>query len=332
MSNAGNSWDYRKKITIPAGSIDAELTNFPLTVYLNDTNFDFSKAEADGKDIRFTDGELNHLTFERKEHIAGTTKSAVYNVKIPTVSNTEDTEIYMWYGNTSATDTANTTGDVWDDNYVMVQHMGDSLVDATGNGLNATNTGTSVVTDASFGRVRDITGVGTYLSVPPSISNSIVGVVSFTVSMMIKFDTLRSVSSLFGASNGGSANNKWHLVHYYTGYNYLRFETYNKSSFMGKVNSGTWTPSTNTWYSITIKRTANTWEWFINDTKSNTQTNALTVPTPTTNGRIGTDGEGWQFIDGQVATTRVSRIARSDAWIKAESLALKNELLTITDL
>ena len=33
---------------------------------------------------------------------------------------------------------------IYDEDYVMVQHMGDSLVDATGNGNNGTNVGTTV--------------------------------------------------------------------------------------------------------------------------------------------------------------------------------------------
>lgn len=65
-----SGWTYGKKINIPANSIDADLTNFPLTVYLNNSNFDFTKSASDGRDMRFTDKNLNMLKFERKEHIA----------------------------------------------------------------------------------------------------------------------------------------------------------------------------------------------------------------------------------------------------------------------
>jgi hypothetical protein len=61
-------WDYCKKIKVPASDIDGALSNFPLTVYLNEDNFDFTKCKADGSDIRFTDKNLNQLKFERKEH------------------------------------------------------------------------------------------------------------------------------------------------------------------------------------------------------------------------------------------------------------------------
>ena len=66
-------WSYGKKITIPANSIDADLTDFPATVYLNSSNFDFSKTKQDGSDIRFTDKNLSLLKYERKEHRADQT-------------------------------------------------------------------------------------------------------------------------------------------------------------------------------------------------------------------------------------------------------------------
>ena len=69
QSTAGlPGWSYGKKITIPANTVSETLTNFPLTVYLNQSNFDFSKAKPDGTDIRFTDMALNPLKFERVEH------------------------------------------------------------------------------------------------------------------------------------------------------------------------------------------------------------------------------------------------------------------------
>ena len=48
------SWQYRKKITINGGLIDADLTDFPVLVKLTSSNFEFSQARSDGYDIRFT--------------------------------------------------------------------------------------------------------------------------------------------------------------------------------------------------------------------------------------------------------------------------------------
>jgi len=76
------NWNYGKKITIPANSIDADLTNFPCTVILNSTNFDFSKAKSDGSDIRFTDKLFNHYKFEKIEY-SNINQFAKFTVLIP---------------------------------------------------------------------------------------------------------------------------------------------------------------------------------------------------------------------------------------------------------
>jgi len=106
-----NGYFYRSTITVDHSKISSDLTNFPLTVCLNSSNFDFDKAKADGSDIRFTDKNLNSLKFEREEHSAANVK-AVYNVLVPAISNTVDTEIYMWYGNPNA---YNTSIEAWQD-------------------------------------------------------------------------------------------------------------------------------------------------------------------------------------------------------------------------
>jgi len=86
-----NGWNNGKKITIPANSIDADLQNIPIPVYLNSSNFDFSQAKTDGSDIRFTDKNLNFLKFERVEHGAVPTEySADLAVGGSVLYNTQD--------------------------------------------------------------------------------------------------------------------------------------------------------------------------------------------------------------------------------------------------
>ena len=64
-------WTYRKKLTVDSTKVDASLSDFPILVKLDNSNFDFSKAKSDGADIRFTesDGETL-LKFERESHVS----------------------------------------------------------------------------------------------------------------------------------------------------------------------------------------------------------------------------------------------------------------------
>lgn len=95
------AYQYSNKITIPVASIGSELTNFPLDVYLDSQNFDFSACKTDGSDIEFTDANSTPLKFERKEHNS-TTEKAYYTVLVPTISATVNTEIYINYGDANA--------------------------------------------------------------------------------------------------------------------------------------------------------------------------------------------------------------------------------------
>jgi len=117
-----NNWLYRKKITIDHTKIDATLTDFPLTVFLSASNFDFTKARSDGYDIRFTsDDEITLLKYERDRH-DDVNELAEYHVKVPSISSSVDTDIYIYYGYASASDGADPTN-VWDTNFKGIWHL-----------------------------------------------------------------------------------------------------------------------------------------------------------------------------------------------------------------
>ena len=134
-------------------------------IWLGD-EFDFTKIQSDGKDIRFTASDETTLLDYERELIETTTEpyQLVMHVRIPSVSSSVDTDYYMFYNNPDETvDGENKTG-VWDSNFVMVQHMGDSLADSTINGNDGTNYGTTVV-DGLNGKARSFDGVDDYIKV-----------------------------------------------------------------------------------------------------------------------------------------------------------------------
>lgn len=124
-------------------------------------HLDFSLVRNDGFDFRFyASDETTELDYERELF---DTNQAVFHVRIPSVSSSADTDYYCYYGYASATDGENATG-VWDSNFVMVQHMGNSLVDSTINGNDGTNYGSTVV-DGLNGKARSFDGVNDYFDV-----------------------------------------------------------------------------------------------------------------------------------------------------------------------
>jgi len=133
-----NQWNYRKPLVIDHDYIGEELTNFPILVKLTSTNFSegYAYTNIDGSDIRFVASDGTPLSYQI-ERWTPWGKSFIW-VKIPHISPTEDTIIYMYYGNSSASAATNT--EVWSNGYLMVQHLNEeppTHYDSSGNGNNS---------------------------------------------------------------------------------------------------------------------------------------------------------------------------------------------------
>jgi len=100
-----NSWAYRNVLSFTVPTIDEDLLNFAVRVHLMSANFDFTKARADGGDIRFVDADdTTNLPYEIEKWDYG--NEAIIWVRVPKIDrNTSYTDyIYIYYGNPDATD------------------------------------------------------------------------------------------------------------------------------------------------------------------------------------------------------------------------------------
>ena len=113
-------WQFRKPITINYSKVAGDLINFPVLIDMVDDDL-AAKAQIDGDDIAFADYYGNKLDHEI-EFYNGTNGKLIAWVRIPFLSSTEDTTIYMYYGNPEALNQENREG-VWDSNYMMVHHF-----------------------------------------------------------------------------------------------------------------------------------------------------------------------------------------------------------------
>lgn len=116
-----NNWIYRKLITINSTEISQDLTDFPILVSVTDLDLR-EKAQAGGDDILFTtiNGTVK-LDHEIEKFDASTGELQAW-VRIPNLSSSVDTEIYMYYGNPYAINQENVVG-VWEPNYLGVWHF-----------------------------------------------------------------------------------------------------------------------------------------------------------------------------------------------------------------
>jgi hypothetical protein len=202
------SWSDRKAITIAHTQVSgsANLTSFPVLISLaSDANLAAS-AESSGNDILFTASDgVTKLSHEIESYTSATGKLIAW-VQVPTVSNTIDTVIYMYYGNAGAPNQQNRTG-VWDVNYEGVWHFSNSSGlsggDSTANGYSLINNNVVAAT-GQIGGGASFNGTNAYFS------NGALGITSgssITVSFW-NFVTAANIqnSSAFTIGNENSPN------------------------------------------------------------------------------------------------------------------------------
>lgn len=139
------SWLRRVPVTIPASSVNSNLTDFPVHVDLANLGAGFfSTVRADGGDIRVTtsDGETE-LPREVVDIDTGGSTGELY-FEAPLLSASTDTTFYIYFNNATATDYATTdtygAENVWANNFEVVYHFNEDpsggapqYIDSTGN-------------------------------------------------------------------------------------------------------------------------------------------------------------------------------------------------------
>jgi len=326
-------WLYRRKITIDHTKIDSDLTSFPITVFLSSSNFDFSKARSDGYDIRFVANDgMTLLSYERERHDSSN-QVAEYHVRIPTVSSSSDTELYIYYGNSNAQDISNPPA-VWDSNYKAVWHMDDwtssTIKDARAI-YHGTKTGVNEPQqiDGKIGKGQSFDGSNDKIT----ISGNPIGVNytdPFTVELWMKTNSATTYQWLFGKYQGinPSGYYGWFLAVSDTGK--LVFVT-NKSQIADTQIYSDNTISAATWYYVAaVLDSSRTMKMYVNGVQqTQTGTGQDGSPNPY-NTNIGYNQSGNNiYFNGVIDEVRASYGARSAAWIKATYYTTSNSLLSI---
>lgn len=323
----GRQFSYRKKITISTTYIDADLTNFPLLVHLSADSDVGLHTQSTGNDIMFTasDGKTV-LPYERESWSGGGGSAATANfwVRVPTLDDAVDTDIYMYYGNSSAGDMSNAAA-VWDTNFKGVWHLKEtsgSHYDSTRN--NNDSSTVSVTTQGSAtGKVNgadSFNGTSNYVEMPGSSSLNITGT-AITMSAWAYF-TGEGTGNHFIVSKKFGDSLQFGLGRYFSTnyYPHKVFMGLYTSSWGDRVISGT-TLDDNTWYYITGTYDGTYASIYINGAIDNAYgvTGSITGNSSDRT-TIGCDAYAtWnEFAEGTIDEVRISGSTRSAAWIKFE--------------
>ncbi len=110
----GGEWKYSSTLYVQENS-GKDLSGYQVNILLDSSNFNFSQADPQGKDIRFESGgkQLNHW-IEAWDKASAT--ASVW-VKVPSIKANGQSEIKMYYGNSLAEDISNgaSTFELFDD-------------------------------------------------------------------------------------------------------------------------------------------------------------------------------------------------------------------------
>jgi len=191
-----SDWKYCKQITINHSYVGGTLTNFPVLVSRTDT--DLKHAQSDGDDFIFIAADnitkYNH-EIEKWDSASGI---LVAWVNITSLSSTTDTILYLYYGNTACSSQQSVAG-TWNSDYVMVQHMNDittsTISDSTSYGNNGAKKAASEPTQIAgrIGYGQDFDGANDYVSITDATSLDVP--TAFTLEYWIKPDTIPTATN-----------------------------------------------------------------------------------------------------------------------------------------
>jgi hypothetical protein len=168
-------WLYRKQITINHTQVAEDLENFPVLVSTIDA--DLMKAQDDGGDILFMNGPgVAKRQYHEIETFDQTSGSLVAWVNVLAISSSQDTVLYMYYGNPTCIN-QQYPKKTWNSHYNAVWHLNNNptgtIIDSTANSNDGTSNGGMTVSDlvnGKTGKCLQFDGVNDYISVPDSSS------------------------------------------------------------------------------------------------------------------------------------------------------------------
>ncbi|MCH7474805.1 MAG: DUF2341 domain-containing protein, partial [Gemmatimonadetes bacterium] len=315
-------WLYRKPLSVGAGNVPSNLTNFPVLVSIPlDTELAAS-AQPDFDDILFTAADGTTKLSHEIEKYNATTGELVAWVKVPTVSSTADTILYMYYGNAGAANQRDPTG-VWSNGYAGVWHLNEDPSGGAPQHLDSTsnnNDGTAQLMESGdsvtgpMDKALNFDPSTEYVQIPNSASLDITGN-AITLSVWVKADIAPDGDNGF-------------LTKYIGGnYNYMiSASSSDVSNFRVRTNNaatridsttllpiGSWAYIVGTYDGTTMRVYHNAAQ----EATSGARTGSINTTTAdVVIGRRATDDS--RTFNGKIDEARVSNVARSADWITTE--------------
>jgi hypothetical protein len=317
---------YKKQITIDHTKVSggSSLTNFP--VLIAETVDDMLRTvpnggkvvNASGYDIIFTDSTESTKLDHEIESYTALSGAIVMWVRIPTLSASANTTIFMYFGNSSISVSQENKTGVWDSNFKAVWHLkeatGSDVSDSTSNGASATQNNSPIQGAGKIDGSLAFNGSSQYLSVSSNAANA---------SGDKTIETWINASSF--ANNGGTVQRA--ITNNIDGTSAYQIDLDLGGIFMWIVNdslgqnivsnSGS---STGIWYYLVGTYVASTHivALYINGAVAADNGGEFGFGIGDLGMNLGRRTDGIGYFSGSLDEIRVSDVARSAGWIATE--------------
>jgi hypothetical protein len=308
------SWGFSAGIVIntSAGGVDVrdDCIQFPLLIRLDSTNFDFSRAQPGGADLRFTSAGGKPLPHEIERWDAAGLRAEIW-VNVDTIlGNNSSQYINMHWGRENTLDLSSPDR-VFDTafSYQGVWHLGTGLDDASTNGMNGSSFSGSE--NGLIGAGHRFDGTAEYDSIPyHSLLDPGIMTLSFWVATTDTGDSSIWHQGTFiidkDEVNIGTAGWAVVLGHGSARINWVTWD----DELLGTTDIGD-----GNWHYVTVMKTMSEKFLYIDgalDTSS-AFSSATTNIEPL---YFGSENGLWEFFQGFLDEVRISGTARSADWIK----------------
>lgn len=317
-----SQWSYYRTITINQSKVSGTLQDLPVLINVTDNELS-SIAKPDGSDIAFSDSDGNKLDHQIELYDSSNGHLIAW-VRVPFLSGSRNTNLYMYYGNNNAPPQENIAG-VWGSTYAMIQHLNEKVgmhIDSSLNANNATPYGgvsQGVESKIDGGDVFD--GSTGYLEVSDD-NKSLSGFnQGFTASFWINMhNTGVKRQTLLSKYNNITGQLGW----------FIDYESSNGSHYLGffispdgvnfKSYTASFVPVKNVWYFITVVWSSNQIPiFYVNGIKVSTNGTSkasmifYNSGVPLEVGRCIYDP--LRYFDGLLDEIRISNVSSSADWL-----------------
>lgn len=350
MADLFGTYSKRMKLTINRIKIDADLSWFPVTVFLDSThgNCVFDELGGNLRKIALTKADGETELYGELERWDNANELAFIHASRDgwTISSSVDTDLFLYYDNGADNNDDFISGindgvpgeSVWDASFTAVWHMREDAVNRPRDSTNNSNDGTKKSANeplqvyaptAKIGGAQDFDGLDDYIGVGAHADVN-PGIGSFTSEVVIKTD--KQTSELILDNREGGFGEGWMMSVATSPAHKTRFSIEDHGAVNPIIYGDTTIDDDIYKYIVGLRDVPeDELRLFVNavsDAVAVTDTTTQTVNSAT-DLKIGIIvTEDAAPFQGYIDEIRLSQVRRTDAWIKATYNSLWNTLLT----